>query len=207
MLRRCWAILAILGLLLFLTAGVVVAAPSLTIEPSRGQVGTSFVANLAGFTPGESIGFRLTAETTPSRTLDVPTVTIRADGGYRLDITSLLLPAGGYTLVALRQGAVVASAGFTVTAPPPPTPRPSTPTRAVPVPTATRVPVIPTAVPPTVPPTGNGGYLPGLPNTGGGPPPSFPARAASVGALALLALCLIGGRLLQRVARRREAGK
>jgi hypothetical protein len=210
MLRQRWVILAVPLLLLLLAVGSVSAAPAITIEPSRGAAGENFVATLAGFTPGESIALRLTAEeTSPPRTLDVPGVTIRADGGYRLEISSLLLPPGRYTLAALRQGAAVASAAFTVTGGAAPSPQPGTPTRTAPTATPARPPTaLPvTPRPPTAPPTGNGGYLPGMPNTGGGSPPSFPTGAALAGTLAFLVVCLLGGRVLQRAARRRDAAK
>ncbi|HEY8599166.1 MAG TPA: hypothetical protein VIL85_12090, partial [Thermomicrobiales bacterium] len=130
-----------------------------------------FVAVLSGFTPTEKIALRLaTSEATP-RILTIPAITIDGAGGYTLAIPALGLTGGDYTLAALRGAEVVASARFTVVAAPRATPtRPAaTPTR--PAPTQTRSPIVgPTAAPalPTPPSTGSGGFLPGLPNTGGG---------------------------------------
>lgn len=208
MLRRRWVVLAIPMVLLFLAARPIAAAPTLAIEPGSGPLGTSFVALLAGFTPGETVSLRLTAETSPPRTLDVPAITIGADGRYRLEISSPLLQPGTYTLAALRQGSVVASAGFTVTEGDPATPPPGRPTAAPPVPTATRGPAATaTTLPPAPPPTGNGGNLPGLPNTGEGPPPpTFPTHSALAALVALLGAALIGGRILHRAGRRAARG-
>ena len=149
------------------------AAPTLTIDPGSGPPDTRFVAHLAGFTPGEQIAFRLAAESESPGPLAIPAVTIRADGTYDLSILGLALPQGGYTLTALRASAAVATARFTVT--PPGTPLPSPPA------------------------TGGGGFLPGLPNTGAGGPPS-----PLLGGVLLAALGgLLGVAALARLARRR----
>ena len=151
-------------------AGTAFAAPAITIAPADGANGGAFVADLSGFNPGESINLRLsTGEATP-RNLAIPAIMIDATGRYSLTIPTLGLPPGEYTLAALRGGSVVASARFTVAATPvaSPSTRPA-PTTTRPAPTRTTTSPTPTAiVPPTPPSTGSGGYLPGLPNTGGG---------------------------------------
>ena len=130
------------------------AAPALTITRSQVPGETGFTARLSGFEPSEAIALQLVASGATPQTLDLPTVTILADGTYTLSILSTGLLGGEYTLTARRGTAVVASATFNVPLRATPTRPPivATPTRSVPMP----------------PPTGNGGDLPGLPNTGGG---------------------------------------
>lgn len=165
---RAIAVLTALVAALAALPGLVGAAPALTIAPTSGPPETRFVATLAGFTPGEKIMLQLVAETQPPLTLNIPAVTITADGTYALTINALVLLPGSYTLAALREATVVASARFTVTPPGSPVPTP--------------------------PSTGSGGYLPGLPNTGGGgagpasPIPVFLLLLGIPGLLAMLAL-------------------
>jgi hypothetical protein len=172
---RFAAFLVALFVALVASPGRAGAAPALTITPSSGPPAARFVATLTGFTPAEAIVFQLSAEARQPLTLTLPAVTIAADGTYSLSINALLLPVGNYSLAALRGTVVVASAHFTVTAAASPVPSP--------------------------PATGNGGYLPGLPSTGGGGPQGMgpvEARTILAGVLALLAT-------LVAVVRRRSA--
>jgi hypothetical protein len=163
---------ALVALIVALTAlpGRAGAAPSLTIAPNSGPPETRFVATLAGFTPGEEIVLQLAAETPQPLTLTLPAVTIATDGSYSLSINALLLPQGDYSLTAMRGIAISASARFSVTPEASPVPSP--------------------------PATGNGGYLPGLPSTGGGGSQltgSDPVVAIGLSALALLFLLVLLG--------------
>lgn len=169
--RRLISVLGSLLLALVILVPGAAAAPALTITPTSGSLETEFVAMLSGFTPAEKIALRLTTSEATSRTLTVPAITIDNTGGYRLSIPALGLTAGDYTLAALRGAEVVVSARFTVTAAPRATPTRPTVTPTHPAPAPTRSPIIsPTMSPPipTPPATGSGGFLPGLPNTGGG---------------------------------------
>lgn len=190
-----------IAVLLLCSTQAVGAAPALAITPSQGQLGTTFVAQLSGFTPLEVIALRLTVLSGTERSLDVPKVTIKEDGTYTLSISSLLVQPGDYRLSALRQGEVVTSARFTVTAAATPTRSPSSATVTRPRPTGTSGP-FPTAtlVPPAPPPTGNGGNLPGLPNTGGGFTHQSGVLYATVGLL--VGIGLASGFVVRRVARR-----
>ncbi len=169
--RRLISVLGSLLLALVILVPGAAAAPALTVTPTSGSLETEFDAVLSGFTPAERITLRLiTSETTP-RTLTVPAITIDSAGGYSLAIPALGLTTGDYTLAALRGTEVVVSARFTVAAAPRATPTRTTVTQTRPAPTSTRTPIVsPTNTPaiPTPPATGNGGFLPGLPNTGGG---------------------------------------
>ncbi len=155
--RHLISVLCSLLLALVILVPGAVAAPALTVTPTSGSLETEFVAVLTGFTPAEKIALRL--------------ITIDSAGGYSLAIPALGLTTGDYTLAALRGTEVVVSARFTVAAAPRATPTRTTVTPTRPVPTPTRTPIVsPTNTPaiPTPSATGNGGFLPGLPNTGGG---------------------------------------
>lgn len=177
------------------------AAPALTITTADSAGATTLTARLTGFTPQETIDLQLgTTESTP-RILEIPGIVIGADGSYTLSLIPLGLPAGAYTLTALRGTAVVASVRFAVTARATPTRAAATPTRApittVPPTAAPPTPVAPTAVAPTPPATGSGGALPGLPNTGGGAGNGPAARTWSFAVLAAFVVvagfCIVGG--------------
>lgn len=92
-------------------------------------------------------------------------------------------------------------------------PAPSAAPSATPVPTATRVPTAPPSTIPSPPPTGNGGNLPGLPNTGAGSVVAVPATERSgdaplhllwwllVPVVPVVPLVLVGIRLRRRYVR------
>lgn len=169
MVRSLRASIALGALLLALSLGVspVAAAPAITITPASGPPETEFAADLRGFTPGETVALRLTTTEATPRSLTIPAITIDAEGSYHLIIPAFGLPPGDYTLAALRGTEIVATARLTVLGAPSATPARPLPSNS-PVPTATRP--LPTATlpAPTPPPTGSGGNLPGLPNTGDG---------------------------------------
>jgi len=157
---RPFALLAALLAALLVWPTVAGAAPAITIARSQTPGETGFTARLTGFEPGEAIALQLAASGTPPLALDLPPITILVDGTYTLSILSTGLTGGEYTLTARRGASIVASATFSVAI------------RATP----TRPPIVatPTRAMPTPPPTGDGGYLPGLPNTGGGGAHSTP---------------------------------
>lgn len=161
-------VLASLVAALLLWPAFAMAAPAITITPPKTPTDPTFTATLTGFDTGETITLQLGTVSSPPRMLDVPAVKIGADGTYTLAILPLGLAAGDYTLSALRGTAVVASARFTVVARATPTSVPVTPTRNAATPTRAPIAITPTPAILTPPASGTGGYLPGLPNTGGG---------------------------------------
>ncbi len=206
---RPFVLLAALLLALLVWPTSAGAAPAIAITAADSAAATTLTAKLTGFTPQETIALQLgTTESTP-RILEIPGIVIGADGGYTLSLIPLGLPAGAYTLTALRGPVVVASVRFTVTARATPPRAAATPTRA-PLTAVPPTAVAPTAVAPTPPSTGSGGALPGLPDTGGGAgvgpatlSRSFAVLAAFVG---VASLCIAGGlwrrpRLARAIAR------
>ncbi len=197
---RPFVLLAALLLALLIWPTGAGAAPAITITAADSAAATTLTAKLTGFTPQETIDLQLgTTESTP-RILEIPGVVIGADGSYTLSLIPLGLPAGAYTLAALRGTVVVASARFTVTARATPTRAAATPTR-MPITAVPPPPIAPTAVAPTPPSTGSGGVLPGLPDTGGGGAGngpatltrSFVALAAFIGVASFCIVCIVGG--------------